>query len=120
MDKIIKELRRRNTVKSKPKNKVAKQVVKPAVAKTVPANQTEKRVSRANEIKHRVFFTPIPAGHFGYSRPHEARLLTEKEQKLLKEFCEDIEYRKRTRNYKFEDFLAQPDENATNRIKTKQ
>lgn len=41
--------------------------------------------------ENKVFFPKVPIGFFGYSRPREARLATQKEREQTKQFLIDLE-----------------------------
>lgn len=82
-DKIIKSQR-------KPKNNTVKKSKSNAKSKNCN-RKTKKTDDNARTNNREVFFPEVPIGYFGYVRPREARLATQKEQQLTKDFLEDLE-----------------------------
>lgn len=80
-------------------------------------SRAKKQNSPSRAIKHKetekIYFPHEPIGYFGVTRPREARLATKNEQELTQKFLNDLENLKRTKKYKFEDFLREA--NITNK-----
>lgn len=103
-EKINRSQRRQTVIKSKPGAKSGnnENKLKPRANKSIKKSRTN-NPSRIDKT----FFPEIPVGHFGYSRPREARLATKREREVANKFIEEFNYRQQTRKFSFEDFLRE-------------
>lgn len=71
-------------------------IIKSQIKNTVHKTKKNKSKSNKEQIvdpprEQKVFFPKVPVGFFGYSRPREARLATQKEREQTKQFLLDLE-----------------------------
>lgn len=65
------------------------------------------------------YFPKIPNNQIVYYRPQEARPATKQEQQKTQKFKDELNERKKTRKYKFEDFLRAADQDRIQQQKKK-
>lgn len=89
MDQLRKKLQqiaREKILRSQTKNTATKP------KRTGNSNKTKKTVQKQKREnnEHKIFFPKVPNGYFGYSRPREARIATDKEREQTQQFLNEL------------------------------
>lgn len=95
MDKLrttMRQLAREKIIKSQQSAKSKSK------SKSTKSKKSDKSKSSKTQTT-KTFFPEIPTGYFGYSRPHESRLPTEREKKIIEKFKTELRELKEKKNF---------------------